>query len=821
MNRRTGGFRLFRRLLGGLALMVVAGCATTDELQVQAQLPQEVYISPANRDGVQDTVSIPASMLPIERTILKGYRVTVTDQLGVVVYDESASVERVRRFFFFDRNRRVAAQLPDIILWSGIDRNGTLVADGSYSLQLEVWDNRDNRAASQPQIIVVDNTPPSVALSTTVGRFSPDGDGRVDTVTVFLSAGTRETSGWQGRFLDSGGTGVRTLTFEQTPNDVVWDGRDDAGGTVADGSYAFEISATDEAGNSFIGRLEGVIVDTLPRGVTLEIDRRVFSPNGDGRFDTLTLLPRFDDTAELTSWRIEIRDYRGQTIRSYAEGSPGAPIIFDGKDTSGSSLGDGAYRGVLFAEYSAGQSVEVPSALFTIDTRPPRAIAWSNRTVFSPDGDGRRDTVTFVQTTSREVAWGAVIQDSAGREIRRYEFEGAATDVEWDGRDEAGEPVEDGEYFYRIESVDEAGNPSEPVTTSVRLDNRPTPVRIIPSVSRFSPNGDGLFDSVRIALDPVLREGIEAWRVLVTDTEGVEVATVAEGAGTVPASVDWNGTLSGGAVSEGAFRLTFLVEYEKGNLGTAESGPLSIDISAPRIALSIDPERFSPDGDGRNDILSLRIDIDDASPIEAWEVEIFDPRGERFHLLRGTGRPGSIRWNGRNSQGELVQSLTNYAVTATARDIVWNRGSREATLPVDVLILEEGGNRRITLSSIHFPPFSADYMRVSPEQVAENLAVIDRLAEVLQEQAAAGIVIEGHAVSLLWANPQSAASEQNQTLIPLSRQRAEAIRGALISRGIAANRMSVQAYGGSRPVVPHGDAVNRWKNRRVEFLLTP
>jgi flagellar motor protein MotB len=31
--------------------------------------------------------------------------------------------------------------------------------------------------------------------------------------------------------------------------------------------------------------------------------------------------------------------------------------------------------------------------------------------------------------------------------------------------------------------------------------------------------------------------------------------------------------------------------------------------------------------------------------------------------------------------------------------------------------------------------------------------------------------------------------------------------------------MSVAGLGGSQPVVPHGDMVNRWKNRRVEFIL--
>ncbi len=49
--------------------------------------------------------------------------------------------------------------------------------------------------------------------------------------------------------------------------------------------------------------------------------------------------------------------------------------------------------------------------------------------------------------------------------------------------------------------------------------------------------------------------------------------------------------------------------------------------------------------------------------------------------------------------------------------------------------------------------------------------------------------------------------------------RADAIRDALVERGIEARRMTTVGIGGSQPVVPHGDLDNRWKNRRVEFIL--
>lgn len=53
----------------------------------------------------------------------------------------------------------------------------------------------------------------------------------------------------------------------------------------------------------------------------------------------------------------------------------------------------------------------------------------------------------------------------------------------------------------------------------------------------------------------------------------------------------------------------------------------------------------------------------------------------------------------------------------------------------------------------------------------------------------------------------------------LSRARAEAVREYLITKGIAADRMTVQAYGAERPLVPNDGATNRAKNNRVELSV--
>jgi len=142
-------------------------------------------------------------------------------------------------------------------------------------------------------------------------------------------------------------------------------------------------------------------------------------------------------------------------------------------------------------------------------------------------------------------------------------------------------------------------------------------------------------------------------------------------------------------------------------------------------------------------------------------------------------------------------------------------------VPVDILVLGTPDRLQIVLSSIYFAPNTPDYRyTISPEQAAKNLDTLDRLAETLKRYPNYNIALEGHAVSVLWDKGQRAVTEHIEVLIPLSQARADAIRTALIERGIDGARMSARGFGGSRPVVPHGDLENRWKNRRVEFILT-
>jgi len=82
---------------------------------------------------------------------------------------------------------------------------------------------------------------------------------------------------------------------------------------------------------------------------------------------------------------------------------------------------------------------------------------------------------------------------------------------------------------------------------------------------------------------------------------------------------------------------------------------------------------------------------------------------------------------------------------------------------------------------------------------------------LLKGNAESKIVVEGHTDS------QGSAS-LNQDL---SVRRAQSVRDYLVSRGIAADRITAQGLGSTRPVAPNNTAEGRADNRRVEIVVQP
>ncbi|MCX7775730.1 MAG: OmpA family protein, partial [Spirochaetaceae bacterium] len=216
--------------------------------------------------------------------------------------------------------------------------------------------------------------------------------------------------------------------------------------------------------------------------------------------------------------------------------------------------------------------------------------------------------------------------------------------------------------------------------------------------------------------------------------------------------------------------------------------------------------------------------------LEILEVAVVESSGtadqkpqRSFKTWSGKGTPpAQIVWDGRSSDNELVESATDYPFVFTSIDGLGNKTTVKGVIAVDVLVLKEGDKLKIKVPSIVFRANHADFIGLDAETVARNQRVVARIAQILNKFPDYRIRIEGHGNNIgkmLGYSQARIQQEEINELIPLSTARAEKVRAMLIENGVDSRRLSVVGLGSSEPVVKFTDVENRWKNRRVEFVL--
>lgn len=120
--------------------------------------------------------------------------------------------------------------------------------------------------------------------------------------------------------------------------------------------------------------------------------------------------------------------------------------------------------------------------------------------------------------------------------------------------------------------------------------------------------------------------------------------------------------------------------------------------------------------------------------------------------------------------------------------------------PVEQALAE---NRVVTLEGVHFAFKSAE-LKPSADQT------LDDVVKFANAHPDAKLEISGHTddVGKNWSK------SRNQ---PLSEERAAAVKAYLVSKGVAADRISTAGYSYTRPVADNSTEVGRAQNRRVEI----
>jgi flagellar hook assembly protein FlgD len=200
----------------------------------------------------------------------------------------------------------------------------------------------------------------------------------------------------------------------------------------------------------------------------------LFSPNGDGRYDTTKLTYYLPDTETVV---YQVRNAAGTIIRGPSGlGTLGAgtrTLIWNGLTNSRARAANGVYSIELATSHLALRGLAV--AHVTVDTTAPTMTSITGSgTTFYPYPDSFRDVFTTGFRLSERSTVTITVRSSSGSLIRSFAGPrpAGATSMAWNGTNASGVRVAAGTYYWTLTAQDPAGNRRSSSRYSVIVNSR-------------------------------------------------------------------------------------------------------------------------------------------------------------------------------------------------------------------------------------------------------------------------------------------------------------------------------------------------------------
>jgi len=199
---------------------------------------------------------------------------------------------------------------------------------------------------------------------------------------------------------------------------------------------------------------------------------------------------------------------------------------------------------------------------------------------FSPNGDGTYDETSLSYTLTDSVWTVVSIEDSAGLTVRElwsgFQSAGPWSFV-WDGRGTGGDVVDDATYTYAVT----AG--AERRTLSVVLDtSAPAITGLTVAPSRFTPDGDGVSDSVLVSFVADGVEPADLVTVGILDASDSLIVSLMSDTGVDTVSLSWDGTSGEGVVADTTYHVLVEALDSAGN-ASLEQSLIDLDTDPPSL----------------------------------------------------------------------------------------------------------------------------------------------------------------------------------------------------------------------------------------------
>jgi len=197
---------------------------------------------------------------------LENWKIVITDKSGSAVHEITGM-----------------KKLPKLVKWDCRNSEGKEPDDGEYLIRLTTEFISGNTPASFDKRLIIDSTPPEVAISHSPDLFSPDNDGENDVLTIEPEAEDRfGLRSWMITVYSPSGIVFKTFEGKKdVPEEIKWDGLGaDREIVESAADYFVELTAVDAAGNRGVSEKKKLQVDILvivtERGLKMRISNIEF-----------------------------------------------------------------------------------------------------------------------------------------------------------------------------------------------------------------------------------------------------------------------------------------------------------------------------------------------------------------------------------------------------------------------------------------------------------------------------------------------------------------------------------------------------------------
>ncbi|MGE5473612.1 MAG: FlgD immunoglobulin-like domain containing protein [Ignavibacteriales bacterium] len=441
-------------------------------------------------------------------------------------------------------------------------------------------------------------------------------------------------------------------------NSIVWDGKDDSGVVVDNGTYTYNITAKSIYGILSTPATGIIVVGDCPQISSVSDSPDPFDPNTQ---DTSVITFRLSEKSIVT---LQIFDSSGNLVKTLIDNELEAGIktaSWNGNDQNGQCVSNGAYVYYINAVNAEGKKAQQVSGTINIGEELPSLFSLGyNPTTLNPNNSYLH--ISYVLTKSGRITID--IFDPSSNLLERIDdrtIKAAGQDEStWEGRDSLGVPVKSGTYKFVITLESLSGQKIDTRTVNFSVVSEtvlpPTITNAKFEPNPFNPstssNGKFTFTLPRIAYVTLQ----------IFNSSNELVRTVADKKQSPIASeIFWDGSdSSGNIVPAGAYTYKIVAADETG-LSTSPVtgiitvlGPIIPDEKKPVVSnISASPNPFNPD---TNQQSKIQYSISIGAPVK---ITILNQSGNLVDtLFDGSVNAGinSVVWDGKNSSGTIVSS---------------------------------------------------------------------------------------------------------------------------------------------------------------------